>query len=206
MPRRTAPINARVDAARDRARVRVAQEDWEDTREAIAERELWMTKAIDLGTQAAARSVAPAIERRETLAALVARGHRAPARRTARNRRLRSRCGRSSIVNGWPRCSVPARPRRPLVVAAIDRRRLRRRACADGRASFDNTYAARAERLQAAWRAALADVYERATSTSRAVPCLPADRDDDRRSACRTGSRHYRLGRANRARARRDAR
>ena len=42
----------------------------------------------------------------------------------------------------------------------------------DGRASFDNTYAARAERLQSVWRAALADVYERATSniSRRAAP------------------------------------
>ena len=70
---RSAPDRAdqrAVDIARDRARVRVAQEDWEDTREALAERELWMTKAVDLGTRRL-RDQRAAIERRETLAALV---------------------------------------------------------------------------------------------------------------------------------------
>jgi vacuolar-type H+-ATPase subunit E/Vma4 len=35
---------------------------------------------------------------------------------------------------------------------------------ADGRASYDNSYAARAERLQAEWRAELSAIYDRATS------------------------------------------
>ena len=40
-----------VATARDRARVRIAQEDWDDAREAIAEREQWIARAIELGAQ-----------------------------------------------------------------------------------------------------------------------------------------------------------
>jgi vacuolar-type H+-ATPase subunit E/Vma4 len=40
-----------------------------------------------------------------------------------------------------------------------------------GRASFDNTIAARAQRFQTAWRSALAEIYE------QVVPTPPTDRE-----------------------------
>jgi vacuolar-type H+-ATPase subunit E/Vma4 len=158
-----------IDAARDRARVRVAQEDWEDARDAIAEREAWIAKAVEIGKRRLGEPQTPE-ERRRLLSSL------------AREAIVRLPPGPLEIVvaeadapaldRDWRAGLVaPADPDQVRIVIAPIGGGLVLRS-GDGRATFDNTFAARANRLESAWRAALADLYERATS-SLASPARP---------------------------------
>jgi vacuolar-type H+-ATPase subunit E/Vma4 len=160
-----------IETARERARVRIAQEDWEDARDAIAERETWMRRAIEIGKRRLSEPRTPE-ERRTTLLAL------------AREAIVRLPPGPLEVVvaegdaaaldRDWRAALVaPADPDAVRVVtASIDGGLLLR--SGDGRAMFDNTFTARADRLESAWRAALADLYERATSSLSARPEPPA--------------------------------
>lgn len=150
-----------VPAARDRARIRVSQEDWLDARDAVTQREEWIQRVITLGAQQL-RERLPAAETTAQLAAL------------AREAIARLPAGSIVIVVSAADAPLLDRDWRALVspsgdpdqvtitVAAIDGGCIAR--SADGRASFDNTYAARTERLQSRWRAELSEYYERMTS------------------------------------------
>ena len=151
---------AAIAAARERARIAIAHEDWEDARAAIGEREAWLTRALEIGRRRLAMPEAPAL-RRDRLALL------------AREAIERLPAGPIEIVVAeadvplldadWRSTLAPNDPAQIAIVAGpIDGGLLAR--TRDGRAVFDNTWTARAERLQSIWRAALADVYDRTTA------------------------------------------
>lgn len=151
---------AAIAEARERARIALAHEDWEDVREAISEREAWLARAIEAGRIQLGASEAPE-PRRERLLML------------AREAIARLPGGPIEIAVGeadaplldaeWRAALLPASPDQILIVtAAIDGGVLAR--TRDGRASFDNTWPARAERLESTWRAALADLYDHAAA------------------------------------------
>jgi vacuolar-type H+-ATPase subunit E/Vma4 len=159
----------RLAAARQRTQARLSHEDWEDTREAVADREEWLVRAIALGSERLAAPEDPQT-RRERLAALAREG-------------LARLPGKTCEIVVDETDATLLGPEWCLeVAAAAGREGLRVVAgpvgggcilrTADGRASFDNTYEARARRLQAVWRAALARLYEDAVSM--ASPLDPA--------------------------------
>jgi vacuolar-type H+-ATPase subunit E/Vma4 len=148
-------------AARDRSRVRIAQEDWHDARDAIAEREQWMARVVELGTAHLLERPTTA-QRRAELGALA---REAVARLPAGAIELVvDEAAANDLDDDWRAALAASRGGDPItiVTAAVNGGCLAR--SADGRAAFDNRYAARAERLQAQWRAELAAIYERATS------------------------------------------
>lgn len=161
---------SRLSAARQQAQARLAHEDWEDTREAVADREQWLARVVQLGERLLANSNDDEI--RERLAVLAREG-------------LVRLAGRSCEVvvsenvvglldAAWQRSVADAagltevRVRGGPVDGGCVVRTL------DGRASFDNSYAARARRFPAAWRSALADVYEQAISTAVSSGARPS--------------------------------
>jgi vacuolar-type H+-ATPase subunit E/Vma4 len=148
-------------AARERARIRIAQEDWHDAREAVAEREAWIQRAVALGArQLRERQDAPA-----TRAMVGALAREAIARLPAGPIEIVVAAGDAPALDRAWRAEVSASgdpDHIAIVTGTIEGGCLAR--TPDGRASFDNTFDARAERLQAAWRAALADLYDRVTA------------------------------------------
>lgn len=148
-------------AARDRARVRVAQEDWHDARADVAQREEWIQRVVALATRQLQERL-PASEARATLATLA---REAISRLPAGAIELGVTAADAPLLDAdWCASISPTRRAEDvrIVVDRIDGGCIAR--SADGRASFDNSYATRAERLQAQWRAALSDFYERVTS------------------------------------------
>ena len=151
---------AAIAVARERARTRVAQEDWEDARNALAEREQWIAAIVELGLERLAQPL-PAGRRRDMLARLADEGlSRLPAGPVI----IEVPPGNVDLLdNQWrehlaepSRISVVARP---MTGGCVIR-------SADGRAVFDNTYPARIDRLQSRWRSVLSELYERATSAA----------------------------------------
>jgi vacuolar-type H+-ATPase subunit E/Vma4 len=152
-------LDRRLMAARQTSESRLAQEDWEDRREAVADRERWIARAVELGRR---QLVDPgdAPTRRERLAAL------------AREALSRLPGGVCELVvpdadvawlgPDWCRAVARGAGRDEVRVVAGSHEGGCIARTLDGRASFDNSYAARAERFQAAWRSALAEVYEQA--------------------------------------------
>jgi vacuolar-type H+-ATPase subunit E/Vma4 len=153
-------------AARDRARVKVAQEDWNDARESVAEREAWIQQVVALGSKQLQERL-PADEARAALATLAREAiSRLPAGAvqlavSGADAALLDRAWLAAVSRSGAADDIT------LVVESIDGGCIAR--SADGRASFDNTYEARVERLQAHWRAALADMYDRVTSSIAAA-------------------------------------
>jgi vacuolar-type H+-ATPase subunit E/Vma4 len=153
----------RLAAARQQAQARLAQEDWEDTRAAVAEREAWLARAVALGRQQLAefadvqtRCGRLAILAREGLARLPG----SPCEIVV------SEADVPLLGPEWRRAVAEATGRDDVRVMAgpLEGGCLLR--TSDGRASFDNSYAGRDRRLQARWRSALAALYERAVSVS----------------------------------------
>jgi len=157
--------------ARDHARVRLSQEDWDDAREALAERERWIVQAVAIGTnQLRERQPVDRVRAELALLAREAVGRLPPGAIEI----VVSEADAGLLDREWRALVAPVDPDSIRVIAgAIDGGCIAR--SADGRASFDNTYSARAERLQAAWRAELADLYEEATSHlhPRSAPEVP---------------------------------
>jgi vacuolar-type H+-ATPase subunit E/Vma4 len=147
-----------VAAARDAARVRLAQEDWLDSCAAIGERETWLARAVALGQERLGLEVAAEV-------------HKQRLERLIQESLTRLQSAAVDIVVSvadlalldevWREQFQATHRIESLTITAgaIDGGSLVR--SVDGRASYDNTYAARAERFRTAWRAALADVYER---------------------------------------------
>jgi vacuolar-type H+-ATPase subunit E/Vma4 len=159
----------KLAAARQHARVRLAHEDWEDTREAVADRDRWLARAAEIGEQQLAGPEDPLV-RRERLTALA---HEALARLPGHACEI--------VVSGatlplldfdWCRAVATATGREEVrvVEGPVDGGCVVR--TLDGRASFDNTFAARGRRFQATWRAALAELHEQALRMASS----PADR------------------------------
>jgi vacuolar-type H+-ATPase subunit E/Vma4 len=149
----------RLTAARQESQTRLAQEDWEDTREAVADRERWMARAVELGRHQLA-DPGDVQGRRDRLAVLA---------REALSR-LPGRVCEIAVPEAdvallgpeWRRAVADAADRDDVRVTAGSHEGGCIARTPDGRASFDNSYAARAQRFQAAWRSALAEVYEQA--------------------------------------------
>lgn len=147
--------------AQDRARVRVSQEDWNDAREAVAEREQWIQRVVALGA-ARLQERLPVAEARAALAVLA---REAISRLPTGAIELAVAEADAALLDSEWRASISPSGKADdirLVVEPIDGGCIAR--SADGRASFDNSHKARIERLQAYWRAALSDLYERVTS------------------------------------------
>jgi vacuolar-type H+-ATPase subunit E/Vma4 len=149
---------AQAAAARAAARARLAQEDWLDSRAAIDEREAWLARAMALGQQRLGVDADPDIQKQQ-LARLV---HEAVGRLQSTAIDIAVSAADVALVDdGWrEQCRTAHRLESLTVTAgAIDGGCLVR--TRDGRASYDNSYRARADRFRSAWRAALADLYER---------------------------------------------
>ncbi len=162
-------LERRLTAARQASEARLAQEDWEDRREAVADRERWIARAVELGRHLLT-DPGDAQARRERLAALALEAlSRLPG-------------GVCEVVvpeaelawlgPDWCRAVADAAGRDEVRVTAGSQEGGCIARTPDGRASFDNSYAARAQYFQAAWRSALAEIHEQALSG--APP--PADR------------------------------
>jgi vacuolar-type H+-ATPase subunit E/Vma4 len=149
-------VGVRLASARREAAETLSREDLADRRETLQERERWIARAAAEGAARLARSAEPGA-RRELLARLAVEAIEAlpgdafevrvsPEDAAVCDEAWRQRVGgpsRSVTVrtDGFPEgggCSVRTR---------------------DGRVSFDNGFAARARRFEAAWRAELARIF-----------------------------------------------
>lgn len=148
---------SRLAAARQQARARLADQDWQDAREAFAERERWMARVVAQARQQLAEADTPD-RRRTVLAALAREGlERLPAGPCD----IVVSVGDATLLDStWSQTLAATTGRANLRVIAgpVEGGCLAR--TLDGRASFDNSYAARAKRFESAWRAALAALYE----------------------------------------------
>jgi vacuolar-type H+-ATPase subunit E/Vma4 len=148
--------DARVAAARRRARERAAEEDWNDRSAALDRREEWMARALSLAIDRL-RAVDPAT-RREDLRRLACE---AAARVGGPAIDVRVAPGDVALADdAWvaevaaaagARVTVSGEPAITGGCVAVGR---------DGRVSFDNTFAARARRLEPVWRQALNQLFE----------------------------------------------
>jgi vacuolar-type H+-ATPase subunit E/Vma4 len=153
----------RLQTARRQAQARLAQEDWEDTREAMAVREEWLQRALELGHDLLTRA-ADARVRRDRLTALASEAlQRLPGRICEIEV---SPADEALLGQAWGRDLARATGRDEIhvVPGPIDGGCVVR--TPDGRASFTNTFAARASRFQPVWRAALAELYEETISAA----------------------------------------
>jgi vacuolar-type H+-ATPase subunit E/Vma4 len=144
-------------AARDGARARLAHEDWLDNRAAIDEREAWLARVVALGQQ---RLGLDGDERqKQRLARLV---HESLVRlQSPAIDIVVSTADASLLDEAWQLEVRRAHRLETLTITSgtIDGGCLVR--TIDGRASYDNTFRARAERFRTVWRAAIAELYER---------------------------------------------
>jgi vacuolar-type H+-ATPase subunit E/Vma4 len=148
---------AAIAAARERARIAVAHEDWEDARAALSDREAWIARAVDAG-RCRLRALDTAAARRDHLAVLAREAIEClPAERLEI---VVSAADKPLLDDDWKRRAFAPddAARVSIAVDGVDGGLVAR--TADGRVQFDNTWPARAERLHATWRAALADLYE----------------------------------------------
>ena len=161
-----------IATVRERARTRLAQEDWLDTRAAIDEREAWLARAVERGRQRL-DDAAPAV-RRQRLARLTEECiERLP---SGALELIVTADDASLLDDGWRAALMNTAELRSLSVVPgdVDGGCVVR--TADGRASFDNSYRARADRLRTAWRAELAKLYQRAVETLPSTPGSGRDR------------------------------
>ncbi len=147
---------ARLEAAHRAATERLAHEDWLDVREGIEARAAWIERAVAAGWARLAGMLDPAPERIFRLAAealprlpgdeaeVVVREEDAAALDAAFAARLAAATGKRAvrIVEGEADGGCRVR-------------------VAGGRITFDNTFAARAKRLEPVWRTALVERYAR---------------------------------------------
>jgi vacuolar-type H+-ATPase subunit E/Vma4 len=162
-----------VAAARERARTRIAHEDWLDTRAAIDEREAWLARVVERGCQRL-DDVATTAERRQRFARLTREGID------------RLHADTLEVVVSGDDALVLDEPWRAGLIAAAGLQSLTVMTgpvvggclvrTADGRASFDNTYHARIDRFRTVWRAMLAAMYERAVQLASSVEAAAPDR------------------------------
>jgi vacuolar-type H+-ATPase subunit E/Vma4 len=150
--------DAQAATAREAARARLAQEDWLDSQAALDEREAWLARAMVLGQQRVGIEADGHIQK-QRLARLV---HEAVGRLQSTAIDIAVSAPDAALLDkGWREECRLAHQLESLTVTTgtIDGGCLVR--TIDGRASYDNSYRARADRFRTAWRAALADLYER---------------------------------------------
>lgn len=151
--------DARLAAATREAQSRLAREEWQASREAIEAREQWIDRVAAAG-RARLTELEAVGERRARLLRLARDGlERLPGESfeivlaAADAAMLDPSWGDEAAVDGAQR----------QVRIATDEH-VQQGSCmvrtADGKVSFDNTFAARADRFQSAWRAALGEIYE----------------------------------------------
>ena len=154
---------SRLAAARRLAQMRLAQEDWEDTRDAIALREEWIDRALELGRKVLTDH-GGGQPHRDRMTALAAEGlARLPG---GVCEIVVSAADAALLGPDWVHdvARLNGRDDVRVTVGPVDAGCILR--TADGRLSFDNRYAARADRFQAAWRSALARLYEQAIASA----------------------------------------
>jgi vacuolar-type H+-ATPase subunit E/Vma4 len=150
-----------IARARDSARARLAQEDWLDSRAAIDERETWLARVVELGQQRLARDGDES--RKQRLARLV---HECLVRlQSSTVDIVVSETDVPLLDEAWQLELRRAYRLETLTIITgrIDGGCLVR--TIDGRASYDNTFQARADRFRTAWRAALAELYDRSVES-----------------------------------------
>jgi vacuolar-type H+-ATPase subunit E/Vma4 len=148
-------------AARANARAQLAHEDWLDSRAAIDEREAWFARVVTLGQQRL--GLGGDGSQRERLARLV---EESLGRLHAPAIDIVVSDGDGRLLNeAWQLEFQKAHRLETLTISAgaIDGGCLVR--TIDGRASYDNTFQARADRFRTAWRAAIAELYERSVQS-----------------------------------------
>ena len=151
--------DVQVAAARDGARARLAQEDWLDSRAAIEEREAWLAQVTAIGHERIGLGATAEIQGQRLDRLIQESITRLPSTAVEV---VVSAADAALLDEAWRERFQLAHRLESLAitVGAIAGGCLVR--TGDGRASYDNTYAARSERFRNAWRAALAEVYERA--------------------------------------------
>ena len=147
---------ARLQAARREAAERLARDDLADRRGALEERERWIARAAALGQERLAQ-IGDTAERRELLARLA---REALASLPGDSFRISVSPADAPLIDAdWQR-AVAGPSRRLAVSSEAPPAAGGCLACTeDGRVSFDNGFAARARRFEAAWRAELARVF-----------------------------------------------
>jgi vacuolar-type H+-ATPase subunit E/Vma4 len=155
-----------IATTRSSARARVAHEDWLDSRAAIDEREAWLARVVALGQQ---RLALDGDERRKQRLARFVREALVRLQSSAVDIVV-SATDAALLDEAWQLELRTAHPLETLSITAggSDGGCLVR--TIDGRASYDNTFQARADRFRTAWRAALAELYERSVQSIAPPP------------------------------------
>lgn len=151
--------DARLAAAGREAQSRLAREEWQGTREALEEREKWIERVVAAGRQSLGehQAIGP---RRACLARLARDGlERLP----GESFEIVVSAADAAILDAaWCQEVIGDGTGRRLRVTAdgtvLDGGCIVR--TADGKVSFDNSFQARSERFQSAWRTALGEIYE----------------------------------------------
>jgi vacuolar-type H+-ATPase subunit E/Vma4 len=147
----------RLALARRDARERLARDEWLDARDTLAAREAWLDEVVRAAAPGLAGLDDPAT-RRERLGELVFEACR---RLPEGACEVLVRAGDAPLLDeAWIRATAARAGRAALTVSIADLDGGCVVRTADGRASFDNTLRARAERLAPAWRAALCAIYD----------------------------------------------
>jgi vacuolar-type H+-ATPase subunit E/Vma4 len=152
-PEAPAEREAALVVARQKARERMARADWQGAREALTERERWMTAVAEEGLRRLGLPPAdPATRRRELLALLHDAVEALPGEAFEA-----AMSPADAALFATDATAVTGADVR--VVADETVRGGCRVFARGGRASFDNTFEARARRLEPEWRAALGQLY-----------------------------------------------
>jgi vacuolar-type H+-ATPase subunit E/Vma4 len=150
--------DARLESARREAAEDSARQDWADRRAALEDREAWIARIVAEGQTQFARGEEKA-DRRDTLEGWIDEAvERLPG-------------DTFEVVLSTDDAALFEKAPRPVPSGTAARREIRMIADAnappgsclartpEGRASFDNGFAARSRRFESAWRAALAEIY-----------------------------------------------
>ena len=147
----------RLSEERRKAAELLAREDWSDRREALERREAFASAAARLGLERLAGG--PESDRAEALGRLAREAiERVPGEVLeiavgAADAALLTEAFRSELARGAGRREVRLSAERLETAGGCVVR------TADGRASFDDTFEARARRFEAAWRSAVAEIH-----------------------------------------------
>ena len=148
---------ARLVAARQQARERLARADWEAAREVLQDRERWMAAVAEAGLRRLCARAGDGEQRRRELCALIREALEAL---PGASFEVAVAAEDAALLAADEARLAALAPGVPLRVLADDSVTGGCRVQAhDARASFDNTYPARARRLEPEWRGAAGGVY-----------------------------------------------
>jgi vacuolar-type H+-ATPase subunit E/Vma4 len=163
-PPALADRNERLAAARREARERLAREDWEDSRTALEERERWIQQVVAEGRRRLAEPMSAERQR-----ALLTRLAAEALERLPGDRFEVVACAADAALMDEEWCREVASAAGKLQLCAVAAEEIAGGCIvrtADRKIAFDNTFDARARRLESAWRAALGSSYETWTQES----------------------------------------